>query len=216
MSSWQQNIEAGNMIYKQLSEDMRDGLKNIYQQISTASSESDEQAKPTAALFTEASAQLGEVVKDTESAAMNIMEIVEKQFELATESTTLLASLRKKLGDDEDLARLSIINSQLGQDLTSVLTALSFQDITGQRIRKVVNALNAIESSVVELYLSSGLVMEAAEKDPDKDAKELQAEAKKAVEDFRDNRKHHSELKGPDKNGVSQKAIDDMLAQLGL
>ena len=77
-------------------------------------------------------------------------------------------------------------------------------------------ALNAIEDSVVQLYISSGLIMEGAERDPAKDSDTLQAEAQKAVDDFRENRKAGSELKGPDKDGISQNAIDDMLAQLGL
>lgn len=201
------------MIYKSLSAEMRDGLKNIYRQISSASR--DEQGNGLAAdeLFTEASDQLKEVVRDTESAAMTLLEIVERQLDLAGESAALLQGGREKL-DDGALARLCEINASLTEDLTSALTALSFQDITGQRIKKVVAALNGIERSVVELYISSGLVMEGAEKDPGRDAAALKAEAQKAVEDFRENRK--SELKGPDRNGASQAAIDDMLAQLGL
>lgn len=96
------------------------------------------------------------------------------------------------------------------------MTALSFQDITGQRIKRVVAALNKIENSVVELYVASGLIMDGAEKNPDKDALALQSEARKAVEDFRQNRKVASTLKGPDKDSVSQGAIDDLLAQLGM
>lgn len=200
-------------VYKQLSADMRAGLKNIYQQISTASA--GDMLPKTDLLFTEASDQLDEVVKTTEQAAMTIMEVVEKQLELTRECGELIDRLRKK-NEDADLSRLEEINAGLRDDLTRVLTALSFQDLTGQRIKKVVAALNSIETSVVELYLSSGLVMDGAEKDPQKDAQTLQAEAQQAVRDFSENRKIVSELKGPDKNGVSQSAIDDMLAQLGL
>lgn len=200
-------------VYKQLSADMRDGLKNIYQQISTASNA--DLPPRTDLLFTEASDQLDEVVKTTEQAAMTIMEVVEKQLELTQESSELIERLKKK-NDAADLARLAEINAGLQDDLTSVITALSFQDLTGQRIKKVVAALNSIETSVVELYLSSGLVMDGAEKDPQKDAQTLQAEAQQAMRDFSEKRKVVSELKGPDKNGVSQSAIDDMLAQLGL
>lgn len=200
-------------VYKQLSADMRDGLRNIYQQLATASSEGDG-ASHAEALFTEASDQLDEVVRATESAAMSIMEIVERQLERTEETSAILARLQTRLGDDEDLDRLVAMNGKLGQDLTNVLTALSFQDITGQRIKKVMTALAAMERNVLELYLSSGLVMEGAAKDPAKDVKTLKAEARQAMDDFRANA--GSELKGPDKNGVSQAAIDDMLAQLGL
>ena len=207
-------------VYRQLSADMRQGLKDIYQQISTASA-ADGAAPATDALFHEASAQLDEVLRDTEAAAMSIMEIVEKQLELQAESAELIAAA----GEAPDMVRLAAINDELGSDLTTLLTTLSFQDITGQRIKKVVTALNGIERQVVDLYVASGLVMDGAEKDPAKDAQTLQDEARQAVADFRESRKQPeaggegkpggSELKGPDKNGVSQAAIDDMLAQLG-
>lgn len=202
-------------VYRQLSADMREGLRDIYQQISTASA-ADGAAPATDALFHEASAQLDEVLRDTESAAMSIMEIVEKQLELQAESAELIAAA----GEAPGMARLAAINDELGSDLTTLLTTLSFQDITGQRIKKVVVALNGIERRVVDLYVSSGLVMDGAEKDPAKDAQTLHEEARKAVADFREQQqqpegKTGSELKGPDRNGVSQAAIDDMLAQLG-
>ncbi|MGE9984456.1 protein phosphatase CheZ [Desulfovibrio sp. SGI.169] len=203
-------------VYKQLSTEMRQGLKNIYQQISSASSEQGTPASDTDALFHEASDQLGEVLKTTETAAISIMEIVEKHLDLQAESAALLGAVRDGTATDSQKTRLTEINSQLGNDLTTLLTTLSFQDITGQRIKRVVAALDKIEKSVVELYLSSGLIMEGAEKHPDKDARTLQDEARKAVEDFRQSRKVSSELKGPDKNGFSQSAIDDMLAQLGM
>lgn len=194
-------------VYKQLSAEMRDGLKNIYHQASSASAHS------TDALFTEASDQLEEVIKTTESAAMTIMEIVEKQQELTQESAAIIERIRQKLADDPDPLRLSGINESLANDLTTLLTSLSFQDIAGQRIKKAMAALGAIENSVLELYLSSGLIMDAAENPSGKDAEELRAEARKAVENIKENR---SQLKGPDKNAPSQAAIDDMLSQLGL
>ena len=214
-------------VYRQLSADMRQGRKDIYQQLSTASA-AEGAAPATDALFHEASAQLHEVLRDTEAAAMSIMEIVEKHLDLHAESASLIAAA----GEAAGMARLAAINDELGADLTTLLTTLSFQDITGQRIKKVVTALNGIERQVVDLYVASGLVMDGAEKDPAKDARTLQDEARQAVADFRESRKQTearaggearggseksggSELKGPDKNGVSQAAIDDMLAQLG-
>lgn len=208
--------EQDNGVYRRLSADMRSGLKDIYQQISTVSNDTAIDGRKTDALFTEASDQLDEVVKTTESAAMSIMEIVEKHLERQAESAAIIAKIRAGEFSPADVDELAAINDSLGSDLTSVLTTLSFQDITGQRIKKVVAALNAIEDSVVRLYISSGLIMEGAEKDPAKDSATLQEEARKAVDEFRENRKGGSELKGPDANGISQSAIDDMLAQLGI
>ena len=82
-------------VYRQLSTDMRQGLKDIYQQISTASSDQVSPVPETDALFHEASDQLGEVLKATETATMSIMEIVEKHLDLQAESAELLAAVRE-------------------------------------------------------------------------------------------------------------------------
>ena len=202
-------------VYKHVSANIRSGLKEIYQQISTASRD---QPQPSGQrpkeLFLEASSQLTEVLKATESATMHIMEIVERNLDLQEHNAQVLEKLRA--GDNTGLHMETLIenNQKLGADLTSLLTTLSFQDITGQRIKRVVSALQQIEASVVELYVASGLMMEGAEKDPQKDVNLLQSEAQQAMQDFRKGKQ--SELKGPDHKAVSQNAIDDMLSQLGL
>lgn len=203
--------EAGG-IYRNLSAEMREGLKNIFRQLSSASAAGAQESPDE--LFTEASSQLREVVRATETAAMDIMDIVEKQLADTTSTGEILASLEQKYGPSWELAELRSRNASLASDLTAVLTSLSFQDITGQRIKKVLSALAALEDNVVELYLSSGLVMDAAAKNPDGDAFSIRAEAEKAMASYRETR--NSELKGPDSNGASQAQIDDMLAQLGL
>lgn len=199
-------------IYKQISSDMRQGLKDIFQRISTASKGQALPALNTDALFLEASNQLDEVLKDTEDATMRIMEIVERHMDLQAKSTQILAQLHES-ADAAAVEELQAHNSQLGDDLTALLTTLSFQDLTGQRIKRVVTALSQIETIVVGLYVSSGLMLDGAEKDPHKDVQELQEEAKQAVKEFQQGR---GDLKGPDKSGVSQSAIDDMLSQLGM
>ncbi|MBQ9537139.1 MAG: protein phosphatase CheZ [Desulfovibrionaceae bacterium] len=203
-------------IYKQLSTDMRASLKDIYQQISSASSTDGRKKEPEArALVLEATSQLDEVLKSTEEAASNILEIIERNEFNQEETQKILQQIRTEGCSEAKLARLDAINKQLGEDLTNLTLQLSFQDLTGQRIKRVVNALNKIEDTVVNLYITSGLIMEGAENDPQKDATELKAEAAQAVEEFK-NKRVTSELKGPDANGMSQSSIDDMLAQLGM
>jgi len=200
-------------VYKQISTEMRQGLKDIFQRVSAASKGQPLPPPNPDALFLEASSQLDEVLKDTETATMTIMEIVERHLDLQEQNAALLGSLRDGAADTAPIEQLEANNGMLGKDLTALLTTLSFQDITGQRIKRVVSALNQIEAMVVELYVSSGLLLDAAEKDPSKNVEELQSEARQAVKEFNQGR---TELKGPDKAGVSQGAIDDMLSQLGL
>lgn len=204
---------SDSVVYRQLSEGMRNGLKDIYHQVSSASDAVKKNDHGANALFSEASDQLREVVRTTEEAAMNIMAIVEKQQEKMLERREFFKGIIPRLSAEE-VEKITELNSSLEHDLVEVLTALSFQDLAGQRIKKVSEALNAIEKSVLELYLSSGLMLEGAEKDPAKDVETLQAEAQQAIDNFRGQK--NSQLKGPDANGIPQGAIDDMLAQLGL
>lgn len=202
------------MVYRQIGEEMQKGLKNIYRQISATSNEG---FGGLAARdhFTEASDQLAQVVHATEAAAMNIMDLVEEQAKKADEAKRLLGSLKEKFPDAPEVSQLEGINEGLGTAFEQIITALSFQDITGQRLRKVTEALGNIEASVLDLYLSSGLALQAAATREDGDAEALQEEARHAVEDYREGGHVKSALKGPDKNGMGQDAIDELLAKLG-
>lgn len=211
--------ESRETVYKQLSNDMREGLRDIYQQISSASRDQNDAGASggdAQLLFQEATTQLQEVIETTEKATMTIIEIVERDLNLQAELNEAIAAVRADGASEDKLAKLEELSNKMGDDLTNLMTSMSFQDLTGQRIKKVVNALQKIEKSVVDLYVSSGLIMDGMEKDPAKDASALKDEASKALDDFHNNRQVKSELKGPDKNGASQAAIDDMLAQLGL
>ena len=97
--------KAEPAVYRQLSADMRQGLKDIYQQISTAS-----QSKPltdadTDALFHEATAQLAEVLKATESATMSIMEVVERHLDLQAQNQKNPVSAVEGLPEADPLSR---------------------------------------------------------------------------------------------------------------
>ncbi|MDD4701925.1 MAG: chemotaxis protein CheZ, partial [Desulfovibrio sp.] len=123
--------KAEPAVYRQLSADMREGLKGIYQQISTASQNTSAVDSNTDALFHEATAQLAEVLKATEKATMSIMEIVERQLDIQEKNAELLALVHQGTIAPSQIATLEDNNRQMGDDLSSVLTTLSFQDITG-------------------------------------------------------------------------------------
>lgn len=200
-----------NSIYKQLGAEMRHSLKNIWLKAAQAGNGE----RTAEAIFEEASGQLSEVIKTTEAAAMEIMEIVERQESQCQEAEHIIGQLQK---DDPNpkLDKLAMLNKGVQEDLLTLITKLSFQDITGQRIKKVMTALRELEAGVLELYLASGLMMDAAEKDPEQNAETLAANAREAVKEFKETKVAGSELKGPDSNAPTQAAIDDMLAQLGL
>lgn len=203
-------------VYRRISTDMRSGLQRIYKEISSTAAMPDQNARAeqTNRLFHEASEQLSTVLSQTEQATVAILEVVEKLMDLQAESQALIKSARTGEAGPADLERLEQINGTLGEDLSSIMLSLSFQDLTGQRIKRAVAALKEIESTVVELYLSTGLLLQAYEEAPDKPLDQIEAETRKQVSDFKGASILDSELKGPTES--SQKNIDDLLSQLGM
>lgn len=196
--------------YKRINEELQTGLRDIYKEIASANKEGAEQPTPldkkeTEQLFFETSDQLDKIVQATEKATTEIMEIIEKQLDLQAHSHDLLQVLQQSTVDPAGIEKLVAINRMLNQDLMQILTTLSFQDITGQRIKRIIATLKKVEKTVFDLYLYTGLKIKGRQDAPDKDFDQLEQEAKKKI----------SELKGP-QTGVSQKDIDELLSQLGL
>ena len=108
----EENLNFFATVFHTTIEENYDLVKDIYQQISTASSDQASPVPETAALFHEASDQLGEVLKATETATMSIMEIVEKHLDLQAESAELLAAVREGTATESQKVRLAEINSQ--------------------------------------------------------------------------------------------------------
>lgn len=156
-------------------------------------------------ILSDASKQLDEILVTTEEATLNIMNAVERHMDLQADVGDILAQAETRNLTPEEIKRLSEINVKLSDDLINVMTTLSFQDLTGQRIKKIVAALQTIEKTVFDLYMSTGLVLLAKEKAPEKDFEEIKEETKQVV----------SELKGPQLT-TSQSSVDDLLSSLGL
>lgn len=206
--------------YRRVSRDMRSGLRRIYKEMSDARNAAAPDVKvevdKAAAdkLFHDASEQLSAVLQQTEDAANTIMGVVEKHMDWQAEAAELLEKARKGRITPTEWQRLNEINQVLGDDLVTLMTAMSFQDLTGQRIKKVVGAIKQLESTVLELYLSSGLMMKAYEEQPGQDLDSLEQQTKAAVQDLKQ-KVEGSELKGPSTD-ANQQDIDDLLAQFGL
>ena len=202
--------------YRQLNEEMRDGLKSIYKEISTASGEAQATelaaSKPTDTqqLFSDATQQLDEIMQTVLEATESIMETAEKLQEQQEEAGAIIAALQVLPEAEGKLARLDELNSSLEHSLTDIITSLSFQDLTGQRLKKVISAITTIRESVFELYVSTGLMMKHREKAPEKNIEQIQQESRKEMDEIK-----QSELKGPTR-GTSQTDVDDLLSSLGL
>ncbi len=195
--------------YRSISTDLQDGLKSIYREITAAASNGQASVTPVSAdstdeIFSEASRQLGEILVTTETATESIMTVVEKHLERNAQSMAILDRIGAS-ADAEDVAALRSGAETLDQDLMEIMTTLSFQDLTGQRIKRIVTALQQIEKVVFELYMATGLSMKAMAENPDQPVEEIRQASKARA----------SELKGPQPDS-SQSDVDDLLSQLGL
>lgn len=201
-------------LYRHINTEMRQGLQHIYKTITSVAGPGVECAsqEDPGKLFCEATEQLNEVMATTLEATENIMVEVERLQDLLQSAAGHLQTIRK---EDETVT----VNTLLDQvtifedSLTRIMTSLSFQDLTGQRLKKVVSALGEIQNSIFDMYVSSGLMLKTSEEMPEKEVAEIAAESKRRMDEIKDVK--GSELKGPSRSS-SQADVDSLLADLGL
>ncbi|WP_027722640.1 protein phosphatase CheZ [Maridesulfovibrio zosterae] len=197
--------------YRRINIDLQNGLRDIYQQVSKAKKgpsgapvEIPVDANPDE-LFNEASDQLDAIMRTTEKATQDIMDIVEKLQETQFALVNIIKAFESGGVKKEQREKLSEINSTLGEDLMTIMTTLSFQDLTGQRIKIIIDTIKSVEKIVLDLYMSTGLKIKARKEAPEKSLEQLDQETEYKM----------SELKGPTEKS-DQGDVDDLLASLGL
>jgi chemotaxis protein CheZ len=103
--------------------------------------------------------QLQHCVRKAEEAANTTMEIAEKHQRSIRE---LSANIRKLQSSEDIVKCVDNFRSQYESDLTEIITAQSFQDLTGQTIHKVILLVADIEKELVGMVTAFGLKLEAA------------------------------------------------------
>ncbi len=195
--------------YRRINDDLQGGLKAIYKEITDVRKAQDPVSMNVPGnpneLFTEASDQLDKILITTEKATVDIMDIVENLQVMQATLGEIVKGLETGGVSRENRIHLAEINAGLGEDLLRIMTTLGFQDLTGQRIKRIVTAIKQVEKIVLDLYMSTGLIIKAREHEPEKDLEQLKQESQVKM----------SELKGP-VLGVGQNDVDDLLANLGL
>ena len=94
------------------------------------------------------------VIAKTEEAANKTMGIVEKHL---LEMDELSARIRKLDGPDDAVKYIKDFKNRLEDDLTEIITTQSFQDITGQTIKKVIRLVGEIEQELAVMVATFGL-----------------------------------------------------------
>lgn len=195
--------------YRRVNDDLQEGLKQIYNEVKAAKGgtvvQHIEADLDPEEIFSETSDQLDAVLRTTEKAAVDIIDIVEKLQDLSSTLDTIVKGFESGGVTKENRQKLKDINSTLSMDLSQIMVTLSFQDLTGQRIKIIINSLRKVEQIVRDVMVSTGLMIKAREEEPEKDINGLREEVQTKA----------STLQGPQEES-DQGSVDDLLASLGM
>ena len=147
-----------------------------------------------------ASQELEEIVKTTEKATNKIVDACERIQSTNSRIKDRLMALDPPI-DEDAMMGIEDAFDEAESHISSIYEACNFQDITGQRIKKVMTVLQDIERQVMHLVIVFGL-QGKGETLSEADRRELLEEA--------------DLLQGPNKKGegLEQDDIDDILAKL--
>jgi chemotaxis signal transduction protein/chemotaxis regulatin CheY-phosphate phosphatase CheZ len=105
------------------------------------------------------------VMDRTEEAANKTMAIVERYFDEADDFEKHMKNVK---GPEESINYLKTFKEAMDNDLTEILTAQQFQDITGQTIKKVIALVNTVEVELVGLISTHGMPLKVEQSDEEK------------------------------------------------
>lgn len=185
----------GDDFFRRLNQEIMGRLSDIYKELASVQNgqpKDPQHAAQAGELMAEASERLDQVIQATEKATFEIIELVERNLSVPEHLAEMYAACSCGQGQRDDAAKLC---HTLSADLIQIMTCLSFQDLTGQRIKRVIAMLDKVRAMIEELYLSTGMIMKAREKEPQKPLEQLREIAV---------------------NQVSQSDVDALLAQLNL
>ena len=163
----------------------------------------------------ETSDQLEGILEATEEATNQILTLTEELLQDNGAISQKILQLKESVKDQSlngtqgILNDLDTKNSDNYNKLLSIMTACNFQDLTGQRIQKIVELVRDIESKIMTMVISFNLKIKGKDGDVDK---EKIAKEEKLLEQYQADL-----MKGPQRKDVAvkQDEVDDLLAELG-
>lgn len=105
----------------------------------------------------QASMQLSEISKATETATHNIMSQVEKVLDNHDVIMHHTESAERGNNASKSLEEVKNLISEDREILLDIITGLSFQDITGQKIKTIVGLIEDVEKRLLQLIVTFGL-----------------------------------------------------------
>jgi len=164
----------------------------------------------------EASNQLEGINETLEDSTMKIMDINDSQIDVANRQQKVLCSFVEGIGNNGLSAGSDEVKMLINQQIEilkkietqslNMMEPLSFQDLVGQRIQKIIKLVRSMENRIEELIISFGIKLSKHREDPTRTYEELNQDV-----DI-----YMTELQGPQRKGegLNQAGIDDLLASL--
>lgn len=107
-----------------------------------------------------ASMELSEITKFTEEATHNIMNQVEQVLENHNAIICRLNDMKDPENEIEEIKRTIEKDKEV---LMDIFTGLSFQDLIGQKIKKIIEVIEEVEKRLLQLIITFGLKNEKGE-----------------------------------------------------
>ncbi len=95
----------------------------------------------------EAYKDLHTVLSQVEEVAFSLIDYVEKHLNRQEVRDEIHQSMELTLANAETIKKF---DEELGKDLLDILSLLSFQDLTGQKLKKITRQLHAVEDSIAD------------------------------------------------------------------
>lgn len=177
--------------YQSMTNEVQSGLTQLISEIQSLKNstgiENDSCDDAPGDIFHYAADKLSGIYSKTEDATFTVMDIIEKMMELLSE-----ADEKNWLEDQTEKKKFF---DDLNDNMVQILTALSFQDIIGQQIKKVITFIKNIEEIINRLYVSHNLMLKSKEANPELDCEVIKKEVQEKI---------------------SQENIDALLAEYGI
>lgn len=117
-----------------------------------------------------ASQQLSDVVKSTEEATNTIMSLTDILLDHQTALGEAIEKLKRQKNRNRDyqeiIDQIEHFHREDEKTLMEVITNLSFQDLTGQRINKIVTMVSTVQDKLCDLIRAFGIKVQAPGEDP--------------------------------------------------
>ena len=182
--------------YRTMNEEVIESIGTIYSEIkSVKSSLNADSSTESLSLLNESDSILDGIIKATEHATLKILDYLENMQQELNDLRSLIEP-GGPAAANEKLDRLERV-------ILNVMTELSFQDLTGQQVKRVIQSLKKVEDIVFNVYVTSAILKKSKEQSPEQDIAEIREKVKGLIDDAKGN-----------KPAIDQEGVDSILAQL--